>query len=985
MLPGWTARESYLAHVLLMEDIATLVNHVANGSGLILDQHPDSYYLIDLVINQMPALVEDMGQARAIASGVAVSGKLESHDQEELAIRIDRVHNAEMKLINNLLIVYAERPAFKEKLSKYGKLASESAESFHQLLSQKLLNVDVITISAQDIFDSSTRAIDSVFVSYDKIMPELAHLISRRIIKQNLNKNITLLLIIGVILLVLLISINFYKALNRFKSTLDLTKDAVLTFEPGDLKFVYVNQAATNLVGYSDDELMQMTPVDITPELNYEKIRNFITPLIEGLDKSVTFETSLKHKSGHLLPAEIMLEYINPRGERGRVSAVVRDTSERNRMLDKVDIYSESAHDVQQRFNLAVEGAGDGAWDWDIENNILTYSRLWMEMLGYSEYEFPHTMETFNRLVHPDDIEAIQQRVQDYLTGDVPDYIVEMRMLCKDGQYKWILSRGKIVARDDTGKPLRMTGIHSDISTRKNDEEYLKIFRRIFDSAEQSIAVADIDGHYLYLNKGHEKLLGVASKELLGQNFSRFVSKETELILQSKIEKMFTEGTGWSGIIPLLHSDGTELVALVNIGFISGDNGKPQYLFNIMSDYSDELQRQQQLTDAKEVAEKANLAKSEFLSSMSHELRTPMNAILGFSQLMEYDDSLSEDSRDSVNEILKAGNHLLSLINEVLDLAKIESGSIDMSIEAVDLTPIVHECMNLISTQAEKQEIKVSFSGVDDAVVRADHIRLKQVLLNLLSNAIKYNRKGGDVKIELHQVNDLFLRISVLDTGLGIPAKSLDELFKPFNRLDAEGSDIEGTGIGLTITRRIVDMMGGNVGVESTMGVGSHFWIDLPVDSLPHSGKKPTVEASEDVVTHGDDMTTHTVLYIEDNPSNLRLVAQLFAKHKHIHLITAHTPELGINLARARDPDLILLDINMPGMNGYQVLETLKLSESLQTTPVVAITANAMPRDIERGMAAGFCEYLTKPLNVEKFYQVIEQELNSKRNTANET
>jgi hypothetical protein len=255
--------------------------------------------------------------------------------------------------------------------------------------------------------------------------------------------------------------------------------------------------------------------------------------------------------------------------------------------------------------------------------------------------------------------------------------------------------------------------------------------------------------------------------------------------------------------------------------------------------------------------------------------------------------------------------------------------------------------------------------------VRADRTRLRQVLLNLLSNAIKYNREGGSVRLEVRPKGTDRLRIQVTDTGPGIAATRLTELFQPFNRLDAENSGIEGTGIGLTITRRIVEMMGGTVDVESEVGVGSTFWIELPLESAPEPGLERAAVGSATPARRMK-AAQHTVLYIEDNPSNLRLVAQILGHRQHIHLLTAHTPELGIELALARRPELILLDINMPGMDGYQVLSVLKSKASLKNTPVVAITANAMPKDIERGMAAGFCEYLTKPLDVVTFHKVVD-------------
>jgi CheY-like chemotaxis protein len=336
---------------------------------------------------------------------------------------------------------------------------------------------------------------------------------------------------------------------------------------------------------------------------------------------------------------------------------------------------------------------------------------------------------------------------------------------------------------------------------------------------------------------------------------------------------------------------------------------------------------------------------------------------------------LSEDQQDNVQEIIKAGRHLLALINEVLDLAKIESRRIDLSIEAIGVRRLIEDCKSLINPLAMAKNIELSVIVPANTYVRADRVRLKQVLVNLLSNAVKYNREGGGVSIVVEPSGTGLVRIAITDTGFGIDPERICELFQPFNRLDLEGSDIEGSGIGLTITKRLVEIMGGKVGVESSVGVGSTFWIEMAAES----GSEVAIDIATNTAALIEESSAHRhhILSIDDNPTNLKLIAQILTHRAHINLTTAHAPELGIELAFAQRPDLILLDINMPGMDGYQVLKALKDDKRLRQIPVVAITANALRRDIERGKAAGFSDYLTKPLDIPLFLQTIDRLLSN--------
>ncbi|HWS03749.1 MAG TPA: ATP-binding protein [Gammaproteobacteria bacterium] len=382
-----------------------------------------------------------------------------------------------------------------------------------------------------------------------------------------------------------------------------------------------------------------------------------------------------------------------------------------------------------------------------------------------------------------------------------------------------------------------------------------------------------------------------------------------------------------------------------------------------------------QLESAKSVAEKANLAKSEFLSSMSHELRSPLNAILGFAQLLEADTHtpLTPPQKESIGQILKAGWYLLDLINEILDLALIESGKLSLSHEPISLTDVMTDCQAMIETQAKKHDIHITFPCIEmPYFVYADRTRVKQVLLNLLSNAIKYNRIGGTVSVDCSVISQERIRISITDTGVGLSPEQLEQLFQSFNRLGQEDSAEEGTGIGLVVSKRLIELMGGTIGVKSTVGSGSVFWIELQLTVEPQHVFDTDALAAPVSAPLENNMRTRTLLYVEDNPANLMLVEQLIARRPDMRLLSASDAKLGITLARTQQPEIILMDINLPGISGVEALQLLREDPLTKHIPVIAISANAMPHDIRKGMESGFFRYLTKPIKVNEFMNTLD-------------
>ncbi|CDL00299.1 Autoinducer 2 sensor kinase/phosphatase luxQ [Magnetospirillum gryphiswaldense MSR-1 v2] len=386
-----------------------------------------------------------------------------------------------------------------------------------------------------------------------------------------------------------------------------------------------------------------------------------------------------------------------------------------------------------------------------------------------------------------------------------------------------------------------------------------------------------------------------------------------------------------------------------------------------------------QLRESKLAAEAANKAKSDFLSNMSHELRTPLNAVLGFAEVLlaGYDTPLTEKQRGYVDHILTGGSHLLDLINEVLDLAKVEAGAMTQEMAAVNLGSVIEECVSLSSPIFAKHEVSpVNEAVACNATVLADPQRTKQLILNLLSNAAKYNRHGGTVTISVEALDDHFHRLTISDTGQGIPIHKQDQIFKPFNRLGADKTATEGTGIGLALTKSIIEAMGGRIGFSSMVDEGSRFWLDFPLcDNEVESPAAVVIDGMSKIDSHFDN---GLVLYIEDNAANVRLMEALFEQLAPMRLIAANNAEEGLNLARSSQPDLILLDINLPGVNGFEAIARLKEDALIRHIPVIGLSADASGSTIERARNGGFTDYLTKPVKLSELVRTLSREMEYK-------
>ena len=504
------------------------------------------------------------------------------------------------------------------------------------------------------------------------------------------------------------------------------------------------------------------------------------------------------------------------------------------------------------------------------------------------------------------------------------------------------------------------------------------------------VSITDAKGLITYANKKFEEISLYSAQELIGRNHNILNSGHHSHSFFKEMWSTISSGKTWHGEICNRAKGGGLYWVSTTIAPKLDEEGKPEQYISIRTDFTHlkkleadqkEINRllvieKEQSEKEKRKADKANQAKTDFLSSMSHELRTPLNAILGFAQLLDYDTDcpLSGDQKAKVSHILSSGEHLLNLINDVLELSAIESNKLEVSIEAIHVNKLLDDIKTLMAPIAGKANIQMNIQLGACFDVQADHIKLKQALINLINNAIKYNKANGRVDINWMKTQQNTVKLTVIDTGIGIPEKQKNKVFGAFNRLGQETSTIEGTGIGLVVTKNLVEAMNGKIGFESTEGQGSTFWIELPLAEkqlLTNDTVSPLLEKEEK--REAENKKNKQVLYVEDNPTNRQLMKAIFDRKTHA-LTIAETGELGLQIALEQNFDLILMDIHLPGIDGKEVTKQLRKHEHYKNVPIVALSAAAMKHDIQSAEGL-FDDYLTKPLHIPQLHKLLRESL----------
>jgi PAS domain S-box-containing protein len=576
----------------------------------------------------------------------------------------------------------------------------------------------------------------------------------------------------------------------------------------------------------------------------------------------------------------------------------------------------------------------------------------------------------FIDLIHPDDV-AATLREFDRLVSLPDATLVEFRnrQRRRDGEYRWIewSCQGREGMVFSAGRD-----ITSQVENQSALAASLETTRAILDAVVDSIITVDDNFRVLDVSPGTDRIYGVSKVDRVGRNSLTIVYSDDRMHVASELHRLFKGGDGnlTSYRFRAQHVDGRMLNIETRGRLIRDANGDAARAVLVSRDVTESVADEMNLKQAKEAAERANKAKSEFMSRMSHELRTPLNSVLGFAQILEME-LTSPDELEMVGYIHNSGKYLLELINEVLDISRIEAGHISVMIEPLVLKELVKECVELVAPQASDFGITIISSSCYDVQVLGDQQRLKQVLLNLLSNAIKYNRPEGTVTLTCSQESGR-VRLSVTDTGPGINPELRERLFTPFDRLDAESSGIEGTGLGLALSKGLIEAIGGTLGVDSVVGQGSTFWFELPV------AEQATILSSRarpSLVRQATSSPAVTVLYIEDDVANVQLVERLLLKRPSIRLITALQGVLGVELAQQYEPSLILLDVHLTDIHGFDVLERLRGDSRTIDIPVIVLSADAAAWQQRRFKNAGVDDYLSKPFDLQHLLDAIDRHL----------
>lgn len=756
------------------------------------------------------------------------------------------------------------------------------------------------------------------------------------------------------------------ESLATTKAIFDAAVDGILMINR-NLDVVMSNSASGQMFGRTSNERENRPTLEVVHPDDVARVAEAAMRLFTE-NEIVTARYRVRHNDGYWVTIESRGRGLpNPVGPTNLAVLTARDVSEAVKAEEALAASVETTRAILQ-------AAPDSIIMIDRYLNVLDASPGTQRIYGLSPHE--RAGRSSLNVVHPEDRSRVEDSLHKYfLSDDKEPFGIRFRAVHTDGRTLFIDARG-LILHDMLGHSSRAVIVARDISESVAAEGALTASlaktSAILKAAPDSIIMIDHNLRLVELSPGTERMFGFTQEERAGQLVYEIVHEDDQFEVVAALKRLFMLEV--NDMVTLRYrawrTDGTWVRVESRARLLRSGGDQELQAVLVSRDITEEFAAQEAMKEAKEVAEQANLAKSEFMSRMSHELRTPLNSVLGFSQILQME-LTSPHERELVDHIFKSGSHLLGLINEVLDISRVESGHISVELQAVSFAEVIAECVRIVTPQANDSGISIAVVEGDDHLVLADEQRLTQVVLNLLSNAIKFNSERGTVRINCARRDDM-VRLSVTDSGPGIDPSLQPRLFTAFDRLDADIKGISGTGLGLALSKSLMEAANGTIGVKSAPGCGSTFWIELPSTDVERSSVAP-IGLKTPPPTPGESQAT--VLYIEDNIANVYLVDRLLMNRPLVHLITSLTGGLGIELAQQLVPALILLDVHLPDLHGFDVLQRLRADPRTQSIPVVVLSADATEWQTGRFLEAGASGYLTKPFDLHQLLDILDKYL----------
>ncbi|MGY6531054.1 MAG: PAS domain-containing protein [Cyanobacterium sp.] len=764
---------------------------------------------------------------------------------------------------------------------------------------------------------------------------------------------------------------------SRLAYFLESSLNEIFVFSTDTLQILYANKKAINNLGYDMRTLSTMKMVDFKPEFDWQQFHAQIKPLRNGQKGSLIYQTIHQRADQTFYPVEVHLQLIKEENQEVFLATIL-DITERKK-AEKALIESEA------RWQLAVEGAGDGTWDWNPQTNEVHFSRQWKKMLGFEDEEIGDRLEEWSDRVHPDDLDSCYQEIEKYLRGETSIYQNEHRMLCKNGQYKWILDRGQVIEKDTEGRPIRFIGTHSDIDYRKAIELALIEFKQRLEQLALHIPGMifqyrlrpDGSSHFPYTSDGIKKLFQLTPEEVKNDAtpvFNIVHSQDMEKVSQL-LEESAQNLTRSYCEYRIHRRDGS----IIWVAGHSTPTKQPDgsiIWHGYICDISNRIKIQQELIQAKETAEAATKAKSAFLAMMSHEIRTPMNGVIGMTGLL-LDTPLAPEQREFVETIRSSGDSLLTIINDILDFSKIESGNLQLEKQAFNLQECIDSVFDLLQFQAKKKNLDFTYNYSSElpTMFMGDVTRIRQVLVNLLGNALKFTEKEQvslTIDGDKNNNNEYKILFAIKDTGIGIPKERQDKLFKSFSQVDsANNRKYGGTGLGLAISKLLTEHMGGKVWVESEMDMGATFYFTIRIPAVQRKIQPMEKETFSGELELSPMKKSLKILLAEDNIINQKVALLSLKKIGYLADVVSNGLE-AIEAIQRQPYDVILMDIQMPEMDGLEATRWIRNNHPLERQPrIIAMTAGAMENDRTLCLEAGMNGYIPKPINMENLKQIL--------------